>query len=786
MAKLLRISFKLPAAMMGMTALALVAMGYFAFTSAQDTLRRQGQTRLLDAVETEGQTLGRVLDTYRVSLRSLAISPTARSAVTLMGSGWQSMGDTPGSILRTLYVTDNPHKDDPARLDVAAGSNRYNLGHRKFHPYFRSVRDAAGFSDLYITDAEGRVIYAVGKDTHFATHLGNGSQSGGLARSFARLRKNAADRQSGRQVSEEIVFEDFKPDTTQGVGAGEHLPAFMAAPILTSNGGFIGMIALRIDHADFTAAAMNTSDLGHTGRILVFGADDALRHHAGAALPQGVSALETVGSEPIEAALDGKTGFIEEASVAGHAVLEAYAPFTFAGAQWALIAEQNHDELYADAIALRQAMMFWGAIFLGTGAVLSLGFALNISRPLTRLGRSMNTIAQGDLDITVPETRRVDEIGEMARTLEDFRLSLSNAREDLGKAKADRAMNDHRRTKVMESLRNGLARLSNGDLSVQISTPFDDTYEKLRHDFNQATLKLSGAVGDAALNARQITSQVEEINDAARDLSRRTETQAATLEEAAHSLSQMTKSVRSTADRAEQATWVVDRTRDQARSSGTVMRQSIAAMKEIQRSSEEITSITEIINDIAFQTNLLALNAGVEAARAGEAGRGFSVVASEVRQLAQRCANAAGQISALIAESGVQVGEGAELVNEAGRALDQILQGVSEISENVGSIAQTARDQSMELNKISESVNHLDGNTQKNAAMFEDTTAASAGLSSEVNSLARSMARFNTDRTTSIAESLGAGDTTGETDETVEAGVRDTSDQGRESGTRAA
>ena len=173
-----------------------------------------------------------------------------------------------------------------------------------------------------------------------------------------------------------------------------------------------------------------------------------------------------------------------------------------------------------------------------------------------------------------------------------------------------------------------------------------------------------------------------------------------------------------------------------------VARRAVEAMDGIKASSKEISKITSVIDDIAFQTNLLALNAGVEAARAGEAGRGFAVVATEVRALAQRSSDAAREINDLISASGQQVGSGVELVNETGAALSKIVDAVSDISNRVAAIATSARQQSSGLNEINLAINDLDQVTQQNAAMFEQTNAASHALTSEAGALVAASERF--------------------------------------------
>ncbi|UWQ00452.1 PAS domain-containing protein [Aliiroseovarius crassostreae] len=321
---------------------------------------------------------------------------------------------------------------------------------------------------------------------------------------------------------------------------------------------------------------------------------------------------------------------------------------------------------------------------------------------------------------------------------------VTETRREIEASEVRRAEMEAAQNRVVDALREGLSRLSDGDLTTEISDAFSENYEQLRHDFNRAVDNLLTAMRGVVENAEMIQGEASEISNAADDLSQRTERQAATLEETAAALDELTSSVRSAADGAAHANEVVESARKNAEVSGEVVREAVEAMGEIETSSLQISKITGVIDDIAFQTNLLALNAGVEAARAGEAGRGFAVVASEVRALAQRSSDAAREINELISASGSQVKRGVHLVDQAGEALVGIVESVSEISRNVGEIAISAREQSAGLAEINEAVNQLDQVTQQNAAMFEQTTAASHSLTCEAKTLTSTMSRFKT------------------------------------------
>ena len=279
-------------------------------------------------------------------------------------------------------------------------------------------------------------------------------------------------------------------------------------------------------------------------------------------------------------------------------------------------------------------------------------------------------------------------------------------------------------------------------MTFRITSPFHESLEAIRNDFNASVEKLEAALQTVRINASAIQSGSAEIRSSSDELAKRTEQQAASVEETAAALEQITSSIRDASRRAEDAGELVDRTRIGAERSGEVVKKAVVAMSNIENSSREISNIIGVIDEIAFQTNLLALNAGVEAARAGEAGKGFAVVAQEVRELAQRSANAAKEIKALITNSGQQVQTGVNLVGETGEALAEIVTQVQDINKHVSSIVQSTREQSTAVNEISSAVNTIDQGTQRNAAMVEESTAASHALASEAAELNHLLSQF--------------------------------------------
>ena len=295
---------------------------------------------------------------------------------------------------------------------------------------------------------------------------------------------------------------------------------------------------------------------------------------------------------------------------------------------------------------------------------------------------------------------------------------------------------------VVSSLARGLRHLADGDLLHELTDRFGAEFEPLRADFNTTVAELQATLRNIAGNASAITAGSGEISAAAEDLSRRTEQQAASLEETAAALDEITATVKKSAEGAAHARNVVAIAKADAERSGDVVAKAVQAMGAIEQSSQQISQIIGVIDEIAFQTNLLALNAGVEAARAGESGRGFAVVASEVRALAQRSAEAAKDIKGLISTSSVHVTQGVGLVGDAGQALARIAAQVADINGVVADIAASAQEQATALQEVNSAINQMDQVTQQNAAMVEESTAASRSLSQEAEELTRLLDRF--------------------------------------------
>ena len=374
--------------------------------------------------------------------------------------------------------------------------------------------------------------------------------------------------------------------------------------------------------------------------------------------------------------------------------------------------------------------------------VMALVFGQLLSRPIVAAARSVNRLVEDDYQSEIEDTHRRDEVGAIARNLADLRQRL-----DLAKSiELKNQQENERRVELFHVLSASMADLKSGDMNQRLPagdwTDLGESYEMLCIDFNDLAGALGELVQELSVSSSAVGQNAQGLSTMSDEMSRRAETQAATLEESAAALEQLSASVQSAAEQAQAADEQAAEGRRRAEQGGGVMQEAMQAMTSIAESSENISKIITVIDDIAFQTSLLALNAGVEAARAGEAGRGFAVVASEVRSLAHLAAKSANDIKGLVTNSSKQVEDGERLVQATSETLAQIVESVTSVSERVSSIAASATEQASGLREINIGVSQLDKVTQENAAMVQETNSASQKMKDEASRLSNLLQRF--------------------------------------------
>jgi methyl-accepting chemotaxis protein len=399
--------------------------------------------------------------------------------------------------------------------------------------------------------------------------------------------------------------------------------------------------------------------------------------------------------------------------------------------------QKHHIDVAGQHASSAYSLALWTGVIaalalLGTLGGIYLVMVRLVARPIGNVTGAIQNLAEGNLDgaLQIADTR--DEVGALGRAMRALQDQLLRAE----KSKAEQV------ELIVSTLGAALARFKEGDLAARVTAALEGPFARLKTDFNAMASELEQVIGSVASTASGVQTGSTEIRAASDDLAGRTEQQAASLESAANAMREVTSKVEQSAHNAGAVRETIVRATERANAGGDVVKRAVGAMDSIVESSKTITQIIDLIDGIAFQTNLLALNAGVEAARAGEAGRGFAVVANEVRALAQRSAEAARDIKGLISGSAQHVEMGVHLVSETGEALDAIITQVAEIGALVEGIATAAVDQATSISKVNVTMGELDRMTQQNAAMVEESAAASRNLSGQAANLANLVARF--------------------------------------------
>ncbi|MGH1439608.1 MAG: PAS domain S-box protein [Cellvibrionaceae bacterium] len=303
-------------------------------------------------------------------------------------------------------------------------------------------------------------------------------------------------------------------------------------------------------------------------------------------------------------------------------------------------------------------------------------------------------------------------------------------------------INTTQRKEAIRAMSASLDKLSQGDLRSRVEGVFDEEFTSVQNAFNTSVERLQNTVVSIYGIADKVTEAANEVFKGAQATSERAESAAATFEETAAAISQLTSSAQQNADSAIDASEKASVSAESAVKGQGVVGHTVESMQKIQESSKRISDIIGVINEISFQTNLLALNASVEAARAGEQGKGFSVVASEVRNLAQRSATSAKEIRDLISDSHQKVDEGTELVDQSGTAFSEINELIDHVNSMIKEISSSSQEQLVGIKQINESVANLDKMTQQNVSVIDKTTRASDGMLNQIKQMKSDLGFF--------------------------------------------
>jgi methyl-accepting chemotaxis protein len=348
-----------------------------------------------------------------------------------------------------------------------------------------------------------------------------------------------------------------------------------------------------------------------------------------------------------------------------------------------------------------------------------------ITKPLTKVTEVSSRMALGDFDVENLDITSKDEVGILAQS---FAQMI-----DVLKYKA--------------SL---IERIAEGDLTDEVKNASD--VDGLGKSLGQMSDSLNQLLSQVTLAVQQVTSGSSQVSQAGQSLSQGAAEQASSLEEISSSLTEINGQSKRNAENATEANALAKKAVEDAEGGNAKMKDLMAAMERINASSDEISKVVKVIDDIAFQINLLALNANVEAARAGKYGKGFAVVADEVRNLAVRSAQAVKETTGMVEDTTKAIEDGTAAAELTAQQLDEIVQGSTKVAEYLGDIALASDEQAQGVEQTNAGLEQIDQVTQSNTASAEESASAGEELAAQAQQLSGMISRFKLKGNTVIAE----------------------------------
>ncbi|WP_293009869.1 MULTISPECIES: methyl-accepting chemotaxis protein [unclassified Oscillibacter] len=508
-----------------------------------------------------------------------------------------------------------------------------------------------------------------------------------------------------------------------GLFPGEEAPVILAGTQITAIGP-TGVVTGSLP-ADYFNQYIRQISMGKTGYGFIMDPSGTIVSHPDDAmlavnLPESVDAA----AQPEWAALlarmcAGESG-AEVVTNEGSKKLVAYAPI--AGAEgWVLAVSQDYDEILAmsrQPIWISLVVMVLAVL---CSSVFSARTASSLARPIAAAVTRLQQLEQGDLESPVPTDASVREAEALLQALEHTVFSLRG---------------------YVSEISTVLSCIADGDLTVKKEQEYLGDFAPIGTSLETILLSLNGVFSEIGMAASAIHQGVNQVSSGSIQISERACTETETMVRLDDRIGAVTDSIKANTESVQTAGALFDQMRQQSARAGESMTEMLTAIGGMEQTAKKITEVIRAIQDIAFQTNVLALNAAIEAARAGGAGKGFSVVAGEVRNLAQRSAEAAESTQALLGQSVASVQAGRIHAQKTEEALHEIMDFVKQVTGAIQQISGASLKQKEAAVEMQSSMTQIVSSIASNSAFSEECAATSQSLLEQADVLAQKMRQF--------------------------------------------